>query len=278
MRTARFTGLKKLLALQSFHAALPRFQECLVDRYTRWSELFKRTQLATCPKWVEQTVVGDLPPDLARRAAVQLGKMQPKLPYVRAYQGDVSKQSPRQPYRTYGPEVVRDPNKPTPLPPDLKPSPDQRFVDILVPSKTSIVYQISYPQPEPNCADAAVCAAQCAAFLPGFVLSAAGSLVVADPASWYRDNVFGASCDGPTDDPWCPPGFVHQMAVTNTGTNTVPPGDIYGNPNRSLFGEHCLRWARNPRDPHAPGLDFETDLVKECVDQDQSDCLSRCGN
>jgi hypothetical protein len=235
----------KLLQLQAFHSALPRFQECLTDRYSRWSELFKRTNLKTCPVWTEPTVIG-----AGDRASIaQLSRMQPKLQYVPASEKD----------------------------PRPKPTPDERFVGIEVPSKSSILYKISYPLPEPACVDPAVCAAQCAAFLPGFVLSAAGTQLLADPASWYRsDNGFAPCSDANTLDPWCPP-FVHAMSVTRTSYSSyVPPGDLYGHPNRAHFGEHCFRWV--PDSSGGPGFNYETDLVLECTDPAQTNCLSRCGN
>ena len=122
-----------------------------------------------------------------------------------------------------------------------------------------------------------MCAAQCAAFLPDFVVSASGSQLLADPVSWYRDRMFTVPCGTGTDDPWCPPDFVHQMSVNSTSDGTpVPPGDIYGHANRSQFGEHCLRWL--PDSAGSAGFDYETDFVLECYDPAQTVCVARCGN
>ncbi len=232
----------KLLGLQSFRSALPKFQECLTDRYTRWSELFQRTNLKSCPVWTEPTVIGEGD----RASNTQLSKMQPRLPYVPASDKD----------------------------PHVKPTPEDRFVDIQAPSKSSILYKISYPQPEPSCDDPAVCAAQCAAFLPGFVVSAAGN-------HCWRIRHLGseiAPCclarPPGTDDPWCPP-YVHAMAITRTSAgSTVPPGDLYGHPNRGNMGERCVRWL--PPTETTPGTTYITDLGLECVAP--GDCLSRCGD
>jgi hypothetical protein len=232
----------KILRLQSFHRALPRFQACLTDRYVRWSELFKRTNLKTCPTWTDPAVIGEG----GKAASTQLSKMQPRLQYVPASEKD----------------------------PQLKPTPDERFVGIQAPSKSSILYKISYLQPEPACEDPAVCAAQCAAFLPGFVVSAAGNQLLADPASWYRDRSTLSCSTAGTDDPWCPP-YVHAMAITRTSAgSTVPPGDLYGHPNRGDMGERCVRWL--PPTETSPGVNYITDLMLECVAP--GDCLSRCGN
>ena len=232
----------KLLRLQTFRKALPRFQECLTERYTRWSDLFQRTNLKTCPVWTDATVIGEGD----KATSTQLSKMQPNLPYVPASERD----------------------------PVVKPTPEQLLVGIQAPAKSSILYKIAYPQPEPACDDPAVCAAQCAAFLPGFVVSAAGNQLLADPATWYRDR-FTQTCATPgSDDPWCPP-YIHAMATTRTSAgSTVPPGDLYGHPNRGDMGERCVRWL--PPTETAPGANYVTDLVLECVAP--GDCLSRCGN
>lgn len=241
-----YERVTKLVQLQTFTKALPRFQECLTQRYNRWSDLFKRTELnGNCPNWTEASVIGA--GDKASNA--QISKMQPRLQYVPASEKD----------------------------PRPQPSADEQYVNIEVPTKSSIVYKIAYAQPEPKCADAAVCAAQCAAFLPGFVVSAGGGQVLVDPASWFRDNTGFLNCsDATTTDPWCPP-YVHAMSVTRTSfSSVIPPGDIYGHPNRAQFGEHCFRWA--PDSVGGPGFNYETDLVLECTDPAQTQCLSRCGN
>ena len=234
----------KLLQLQNFRAALPHYQECLTERFNRWSELFGRISLNSCPTWSEPTVIAA---DY-RASLVQLSKMQPKLQYIPA-----SEKNPR-----------------------FNPTGNEKFVDITVPAKTSIVYKISYPQGEPTCGDPAVCAAQCAAFLPGFVVSAGNGQVVADPASWFRDESgFLACSDASSTDPWCPP-YVHAMSVTRTSYSShVPPGDIYGHPNRGGVGEHCFRYAPDPGG--GPGSNYETDLLLQCT-SGTTECLSKCGN
>jgi len=238
--------VKKLLQLQTFHKALPGFQQCLAGRYKLWEDLFARTKLGNnCPNWTATAVVGEGESGTSK----QLGKMQPKFPYAPSA------------------EKARA---------NLKPGPDQRFVNIRVPAKSSIIYEIAYPQANSACDDPAVCAAQCAAFLPGFVVSAAGNQLVADPASWYRDRTTTTCSASPTNDPWCPPDFVHQMSLYSTSSGPVPPGDLYGHPNRGNKGEHCDRWL--PGVAPSPGFDYETDLVLECADPAQTVCLSRCGN
>lgn len=261
-RASNFESVTKLVRLQAFRSALPRFQECLVDRYTRWTELFKRTELKSCPAWKKLAVFGEGNAATSK----QLGKMQLKFPYVPASPKNVRLPSPG--------AITQQSARLVPT--DLQPSPDERFADIHVPSKSSILYEISYSQPEPNCDDPAVCAAQCAAFLPGFVVSAAGNQLVADPASWYRDRTTTTCSAVPSDDPWCPPNFVHQMSLYSTSSGPVPPGDLYGHPNRGNMGEHCDRWF--PGVGNDPGFNYETDLGLECADDAQTICLSRCGD
>jgi hypothetical protein len=256
----------KLLDLQNFHTALPRFKECLTDRHDRWSKLFDRTKMVTCPTWKEPTVIGAVSKDGNHQRHLML----PNLKYVPAPETDKA-----------GSAVYVSPIRESRLPGPEARSDDQRFVDIRVPTKTSVLYNVFYPDGvKRNCADPAVCAAQCAAFLPGFVVSAGGSQVLADPASWYREDNYGAKpCGQPgTEDPYCPQDeFVHQMSVNSTSDGiTVPPGDIYGHRNRANVGEHCDRW--RPGTSASPGFDYETDLVLECTDLAQTNCLSRCGN
>lgn len=278
-RLANFDAVQRLLRFQSFGEALPKLRECLTDRHKRWSEIFARTQLKTCPIWTPKVVVGDPARqgvDLARAAARQHGKMQPKFRYVPALPPGTP---PGTPFFAGAPDQKgrqrSDLRGPTP---DVGPSPDQRYADIRVPTKSVTVYEIAFNAPEAACEDPAVCAAQCAAFLPGFVVAAAGNQVVADPAQWYRNRMWAQGCTvEPHDDPWCPPDYAHQMSVNaTTEGGTVPPGDSYGHPNRGLFGEHCLKWF--PGTNGDPGYDYETDLVLECMDPSKTDCLSRCGN
>jgi len=56
----------------------------------------------------------------------------------------------------------------------------------------------------------------------------------------------------------------------------VPPGDLYGHPNRGDMGEHCIRSISD--NTGGPGFNYETDLVLECTDPAHTVCLSRCGN
>lgn len=261
----------KLLELQNFHSALPRYQQCLTDRYTRWTELFERTELKACPMWKDPKVIGGV----SRAGSAQLARMRPKLNYVEVREG-------KQPGTAVYTEPV--PVNESRLPPPSTRHNDQRLVDIQVRTKSSILYNIAYSSPEAQaqaqCKDPAVCAAQCAAFLPGFVVSAGGNQLLADPASWFREDNFNSNpCwNALSPDPYCPQqDFVHQMSVNSTSDGiTVPPGDLYGDPNRANIGEHCDRW--RSATATSPGFDYETNLVLECTDTTKTICLSRCGN
>ena len=245
-REANWKQLSTLLVMQT-REAQPGLQACLVDRYERWSDLFRRTKLQTCPNWTDPVVIADGD----RKTAIQLSKMQPQLQYLQLKPGDSG-------------------------PKELKRSSEEKYLDLQVPAKSSILYKISYAQPELACDDPAVCAAQCAAFLPGFVVAAAGNQLLADPISWYRDRATLPCSALPTDDPWCPP-FVHGMAITITSPDsTVPAGDLYGDPNRGGKGERCVRWL--PGTDGNPGTNYITDLNSQCTGSSPSDCLSRCGN
>ena len=249
-----------LLALQKFHA-LPRFEECLTDRHKRWSTLFKRAHIATCPEWKEPKVIGEG----SKAASQQHGRMRVKLNYVQVRHGNDKP----------GTAIFLGPVPKSPPPSEAKGAADQMYVDIQVPAKSSILYTIKFPDDKPNpenCLDPAVCAAQCAAFLPGFVVSAGGNQLLADPTSWFEDDVYSTqSCIPTTTNPWCPPDYVHPMSINSSTGGPVPPGDVYGDRNRANNGERCLRWGG-----HSTG-DYETDLVLEC-NQSQTICMSRCGN
>ncbi|HEY0466309.1 MAG TPA: hypothetical protein VGC79_18995 [Polyangiaceae bacterium] len=253
--------VNRLLGLQEF----PRFRGCLTDHYTRWSKVFQDTHLATCPKWGTPTVIAQ--GSLA--SSKQLSKMQPQLPYYGVTQDG----------KEPGTAVYITPVTKTYAPPGFKPSDaDRLYAGIEAPSKSSILYNIAYEEADSTCDDPAVCAAQCAAFLPGFVVSAAGNQLLADPASWFRDDIFSSPlCSSATkNNPYCLP-YVHQMSTTRTSpTSTAPPGDIYGYGNRGNNGERCLRWV--PGTAGADGGNYQTDLVLECTDSAQTHCLSRCGN
>ena len=241
-RAANFENVTKIVGLQNVRSALPRFQECLTDRFTRWRELFARTKLQTCPVWSMAAVFGKA--DKVRNR--QFAKMRPQLDYVPA--GDTR---------------------------SSKRMPDQRFVNIKMPDKTSILYDISYPQEEKECLDPAACAAQCAAFLPGFVVSAGGTQVLADPASWFEPGSYAPNtCKDPANspDPWCPPDFVHPMSVNNTSGGPIPPGDIFGHENRVGPGERCMRWVPTAG---GGGHDYITDFTSSCTN---SHCVALCGN
>lgn len=245
-RSRSLDNIKMILGLQD-SPALPRFRECLTDRHSRWRELFTRTGLKSCPQWNQVAVIGNA----SKAKHKQLAKTMPHLDYVSANEN----RTPRQMY-------------------------DERFVDLQVPTKSNILYNVSYAQPEGACDDPAACAAQCAAFLPNFVVSAGDGQVLVDPASWYRDsNYSDKPCGHPyTEDPYCPQDeFVHQMSLFSTSDGiTVPPGDLYGHRNRANVGEHCDRW--RPGSGSTPGFNYETDLVLECTDSAMTHCLSRCGN
>ena len=248
----KLSRVTQILSMQDFHRKLPRFQECLTDRYKRWRELFAKAGLATCPTWGKPNVVGPMD----QQSALQISKMQPKLQYI--------------------PAKERQPR--------FDPTGNEKYVDIAVPTKTSIVFPISYPQGnDPACGDPAVCAAQCAAFLPGFVVSAGMGQVVVDPVSWYQGETVACGTAGSTD-PWCPP-FVHAMSVTRTSfSSRVPPGDIFGHPNRANVGEHCFRFV--PDASGGPGSNYETDLIQDCATDATGttdstappECMSKCGN
>jgi hypothetical protein len=224
-------------------------------------------------------VIGDSSregPEPAKATATQLGKMQPKFQYVPALPKGVA---PGTPFFVKGADPKGRSSSELLGPTGAeRPSPDERYADIHVPAKTVVLYDISFATPEPNCADPAVCAAQCAAFLPGFVVAAAGNQLAGDPIQWYRNRVWNQGCTEPVhDDAWCPPLYVHQMSVNSTTGGTVPPGDQYGDPERGKYGEHCLKWFP-PTSSDPLGSHKETDLVLECMDPAQLDCISRCGN
>ena len=264
--------VKRIVDLQRFRTALPQFQQCLTDRHRRWSDLFKRAQIEKCPSWKTPVAVGVG----SKNSRLQRGRMRLKLSYA-AVPNAAGRKSP---VVFYG-EVPK-----SAVPAEAKRTEDQQYVDLRVPTKSSVSYTIFFPDgsfpneeaAQKNCLDPAICAAQCAAFLPGFVVSAGGDQLIADPASWYRDDVFGMDCgNSSTDNPYCPPDFVHPMSVNSTSDGlTVPPGDLYGNRRRANEGEHCLRYAPGPAGQ--PGFDYETDLVLECTTPSQTTCLSRCGN
>ena len=133
LRGPNLESVSKLVRLQNFPAQLPRFQECLTDRYRRWSELFKRTKLQHCPNWKETAVFGES----SLASAQQEGKMQPKLPYAPVYPKD-AKPTPQVQVSKGGRAGGGSPNLLRP-PPGLKPGQDQVYVDIRVPTKTSIL-------------------------------------------------------------------------------------------------------------------------------------------
>jgi len=276
-------NVREVLSLQDLGERLPGFQKCLTDRFTRWSAFFKRTGINTCPKWELTKVsgVGDA------ATAKQRGKMQPKLTYVPALpQGAdpttvvVYEDAPGQP----GPgKVVRESELKAPE--RVAATPDQQYVDIVVPAKSSLFFNIDATATQ-SCDDPAVCAAQCAAFLPGFVVSAARNEVVADPAEWLTNTTFSRPCgvafdrtSNPNPDYYCAPDYVHQMSVNSTlPGGTVPPGDRFGVKERGAMGEHCLKWFPSSTNS-SEGVDYETDLLRVCINPASNLlCYSRCGN
>ncbi|HYQ02262.1 MAG TPA: hypothetical protein VER96_26490 [Polyangiaceae bacterium] len=89
---------------------------------------------------------------------------------------------------------------------------------------------------------------------------------------------WNAPCSNPnTTDPFCPP-FVHAMSTTRSSCSSrVPPGDIFGHPNRGGVGEHCFRFVPDPAG--GPGTNYETDLQLDCSGStDPTVCMSKCGN
>ena len=244
-QTTNLKAIDALLALQDDNVGQPQLQECLAKRYVRWSKLFVRTGLETCPVWRERKVLAEG----NRNTMLQLAKTQPRFQYISSKAGD-------------------------PDPKDLKPSTEEEgYVALQVPAKSTVVYTISYPEKPKACEDVAVCAAQCAAFLPGFVVSAAGDQLVADPSSWYGDLTKQSCPASGALNPWCPP-FVHAMAITvTTPESTVPAGDLYGHPNRGGNGERCVRFM--PDSHGGAGTNYITDLNQNGT---RVNALSKCGN
>ncbi|MGC4086611.1 MAG: hypothetical protein QM756_01700 [Polyangiaceae bacterium] len=207
---ANWTLLNHLLAFQQLKD-MPDIQECLGGRWARWSELFKRTNIATCPTWQKTEIIGDLSPD----SIAQLDKMRPKLPNAPATCAEYKSPEER---RTCTFDALRQQVKSDP-----RLAAEQKLANILVPPKTSATYTVSVA-PGVECKDAAICAAQCASAFPGFVLAASGSRVDGDATYWLSEAPRGTF-----------PGIQHEMAQFYG-----PPGELYGHPNRS--GELCWRW------------------------------------
>jgi hypothetical protein len=232
-----------LISLLAFQKApdLPNIHECLGKRWTRWTELFKRTNIASCPTWEKTEVIGapqfrqvgpnDPPVNVT---ALQTGKMQPRLPVA-----------PEACSRYNTPEERRDCVRNSireqfQKQPELRT--EQTYVEYVLPPKTSATYTVTVP-PNVQCDDAGVCAAQCASAFPGFVLAASGNRVDGDATYWLNP-----------DPPFTYRGYQHPMAQWNG-----PPGDVYGHINR--VGEQCWRWdpfdgywVMTLIDAHLPGL------------------------
>lgn len=250
----RWLNVKNVLALQSFGGSLPRFRECLTDRWSRWSEFFAQRQIGTCPHWKRVEVIGQP----SKAGSQQLSKLRPRFPYI------PSGLKPGEMLRV-GPDAPAQ-RMPAPLDPAVKPSADERFADIQLPVETNVIYDVGFRDGEDasKCLDPAMCAAQCAAGLPGFVLAASGTRVSTDPIYWTAPDFYNPACPNNSTDPWCPVDYVHPMSRHN-----FPPGDIYGDPNRARAGEHCTRWNS------ANNAHYEVDLQLEC--DSTNICLARCG-
>jgi hypothetical protein len=107
------------------------------------------------------------------------------------------------------------------------------------------------------CGTPAACAARCAGGLPGFVLAAEGSRVLADPAYWLLDNVFAGSSN-----PFLCNGYFHPMSYCGP-----PPGAIVGHRNRA--GENCSYFQDE--------IHYIIPLKLDCLDPaDDSSCVTVC--
>lgn len=238
-----------LLALQeSRHPKLREFRSCVTERWTDWSELFAKTELTTCPSWQRSEVIGKP----SRETLAQLDRMQPRLPDAADALKLCAQAEPAERQQCVSRQLQAALSR------DATLTREQRFAEILVAPKTSATYSIAYEPacPTCKCSDVAVCAAQCSAGLPGFVVSASGTRVVADPTYWLYDDppmTYG-------------PPYVHPMS-----RYLGPPGALYGHVNR--VGESCTRW-----DPIGR-LHFKTVLQQEDIGGVLGTVsLSRCGD
>lgn len=238
-----------LLAMQEAkHPKLRELRACVTERWTAWTELFAKTELTTCPSWQRTEVIGKP----SRESLAQLDRMQPRFPDGAEALKACTQVRPEERAQCVSRELQaalsRDPNL----------AREQRFAEILVAPQTSATYSVAYEPacPTCKCTDIAVCAAQCSAGLPGFVLAASGTRVVADPTYWLYDDppmTYG-------------PPYVHPMS-----RYLGPPGAIYGHVKR--VGENCTLW-----DPLGR-LHFKTLLQQEdMTGATGTTSLSRCGD
>ncbi|MGC4086610.1 MAG: hypothetical protein QM756_01695 [Polyangiaceae bacterium] len=202
-----------LNSLLSFQQApdLPGVRECVAGRWSRWRKLFDRANIATCPTWEKTEVIGTP----TQQTVTQLNRMQPKLPVApdSCHKYEQPAERRKCTLDAIRNEIKSDPNL-------LE---EQSLANIIIPPKTSATYTVTVA-PDVRCADPAVCAAQCAAAFPGFVLAAAGNRVDGDATYWLSDAPPGSF-----------PGIQHEMAQYYG-----PPGEQFGHVNRT--GELCWRW------------------------------------
>jgi len=237
---ADYALLTQLLSFQQI-PDLPGVSECVGGRWTDWSELFKQTKIKTCPTWVKTEVIGApvLVPDSQTQAkknltAQQSARMEPRLPVAPGACNELKTPAER---RKCTLDAVHDQ-----LQKDPQLYRNQKLAQMVVPPKTSATYTVAIDANEP-CDDPAVCAAQCAAAFPGFVLAASGNRVDGDATYWLS-----------ADPPHTYDGYTHPMAQFQG-----PPGDVYGHFNR--IGEKCWRWddfdglyVETLRDAQIPGV------------------------
>ncbi|MFZ5891010.1 MAG: hypothetical protein ACOY0T_08165 [Myxococcota bacterium] len=241
---ADYALLTQLLAFQRL-PDLPGIHECVGGRWTRWAKLFERTGITTCPTWQKTEVIGN--PKMSdtdpkqNLTALQLAQMQPRLPVAPK---DCNRYPSKEERRKC---VLTSVHEQLEKDPALRE--DQKLADIIVPPKTSATYTVSV-DPSVKCTDAAVCAAQCAAGFPGFVLAASNNRVDGDATYWLNP-----------DPPFTFAGYQHPMAQYHG-----PPGDVYGHVNRA--GEQCWRWD-----------DFDGLYVEVLIDASLPGLpISHCGN
>jgi len=204
---ATFDALTTLLTVQKTPED-PNIRQCFAGRWNRWLELFPRAGLTSCPTWTKTEVIGDPSP----RTLKQLAKLYPKvpvapqachaLPDAAQRKACVSKSIQQQ---LQDPVVAHE----------------RQLVDLVPPPKTSQTYTVS--SSDPQCDDPAVCAAQCAAAFPGFILAASGNRVDGDATYWLSSAP-----------PFTFTGYTHPMCQY-----MGPPGAVYGHYNR--IGETCWR-------------------------------------
>jgi hypothetical protein len=135
-------------------------------------------------------------------------------------------------------------------------SPRPQFIQQL---KQASAFEVFYPDAPPNqaCGTPADCAGQCAGGFPGFVIRAADSTMLTDPAYWLLDTVYP-----PSTNPFLRRGYYHPMSYYGPA-----PGAIAGHRNR--VPESCSHFAG--------GIHYIIQLKLDCLNvADFSSCISLC--